>query len=77
MDPPEAERERSDPVRLAVVDAAKIDREEVSKMVVVWTSVGMIVRLLITVIVVAVALAVGSLVMDIVGYIKGKRNGRS
>ena len=29
MDPPEAERERSDPVRLAVVDAAKIDREEV------------------------------------------------
>ena len=77
MDPPEAEREQSDPVRLAVVDAAKIDREEVSKMVVVWTSVGMIVRLLITVIVVAVALAVGSLVMDIVGYIKGKRNGRS
>ena len=76
MDPPEAERERSDPVRLAVVDAAKIDREEVSKMV-VWTSVGMIVRLLITVIVVAVALAVGSLVMDIVGYIKGKQNGRS
>lgn len=76
MDPPEAKGTRSDPVRLAVVDAAKIDREEVSKMV-VWTSVGRVVRLCIVVIVVVVALAVGSLVMDIVGYIKGKRNGRS
>lgn len=76
MDPPEAERERADPVRLAVVDAAKIDREEVMKMV-VWTSVGRVVRLCIVVIVVAVALAVGSLVMDTVRYIKGKRNGRS
>lgn len=44
---------------------------------VVWTSVGRVVRLCIIVIMVAVALAVGSLVMDIVGYIKGKWNGRS
>ena len=76
MDPSEAERERSDPLRLAVMDAAKVDREEVRKMV-IWTSVGRVVRLCIVVVVVAVALAVGSLVMDIVGYIKGKRNERS
>ena len=44
---------------------------------VIWTSVGRVVRLCIVVIVVAVALAVGSLVMDTVRYIKGKRNGRS
>ena len=44
---------------------------------VVWTSVGRVVRLCIVVVAVAVALAVGSLVMDAVRYIKGKRNGRS